>query len=97
MLSDKYHSQSHTSIVLPSKNELLNSLLSFSSGKVLLCQQTHIWVGMPVQSLCSKDDNVLAALQMAEEKFVRPRMRFWGTYDSEWVTFKWLDEMGSKF
>ena len=51
-----------TSIVLASKNELLNSLLSFSSGKVLLCQQTHVLVGLPVQSLCSKDDNVLAAL-----------------------------------
>ena len=58
-----------TSIVLASKNELLNSLLSFSSGKVLLCQQRHILVGLPVQSLCSKDDNVLAALQMAEENF----------------------------
>ena len=58
---------SHTSIVLALKNELLNSLLTFSSGKVLPCQQTHIWVGLPVQSLRSKDDNVLAALQMAEE------------------------------
>ena len=22
---------------------------------------------------------------------------FWGTSDSEWVLFKWLDESGSKF
>ena len=23
--------------------------------------------------------------------------RFWGTLDSEWVSFEWLDEAGSKF
>ena len=87
----KYHSQRHTSIVLALKNELLNSLLTFSSGKVLLCWQTHISFGVPVQSLCSKDNNVLAALQMAVEKIVCPCMRlwrFWGSYDSEWVILK---------
>ena len=61
----KYHSQSHTSIVLALKNELLNSLLTFSSGKVLQCRQTQIQFGVPVQSLYSKDNNVLAELQMA--------------------------------
>ena len=66
----KYHSQSHTSIVPALKNELLNSLLTFSFGKVLLCRQTQIRFGVPVQCLCSKDDNVSAALQMAVEKFV---------------------------
>ena len=61
----KYHSQSNTSIVPALKNELLNSLLTFSSGKVLLCRQTQIRFGVPVQCLCSKDDNVSAALQLA--------------------------------
>ena len=70
----KYHSQSHTSIVPALKNELLNSLLAFSSGKVLLCRQTQIRFGVPVQCLCSKDDNVSAANQMAVEKFVCSRM-----------------------
>ena len=70
VLSEKYY------IGLASKNELLNFLLTFSSGEVLMCQQTHSRVQLLVQSLCSKDNNVLAALQMAEEKFVRPRMRF---------------------
>ena len=58
----KYHSQSHTSIVPALKNELLNSLPTFSSGKVSLCRQTQIRFGVPVQCLCSKDDNVSAAL-----------------------------------
>ena len=84
----KYHSQSQTSIVLVLKNESLNSLLTFSSGKVLICRQTLISFGVPVQSLCSKDDNVLAALQMAVEKFVCLQMRFYGSYGSEWVILK---------
>ena len=84
----KYHSQSHTSIVLALKNELLNSLLTLISGMVLLCRLTQISFGVPVQSLCSKDDNVLAALQMAVEKFVCLRMRFYGSYGSEWVILK---------
>ena len=84
----KYYSQSQTSIVLVLKNESLNSLLTFSSGKVLICRQTLISFGVPVQSLCSKDDNVLAALQMAVGKIVCLRMRLWrfyGSYDSQWV------------
>ena len=55
----------------------VNSLLTFSSGKILLCRQTQIRFGVPVQCLCSKDDNVSAALQMALEKFVCSRMRLW--------------------
>ena len=43
----------------------MNSLLTFSFGKVLLCRQTQIRFGVPVQCLCSKDDNVSAALQLA--------------------------------
>ncbi len=71
----KYHSQSHTRIPAL-KNELQNSLFNFSSENVLLYRQTQIWFGLPMQSLCCKDDTVLAALQMAE-KLVCPRMRFW--------------------
>ena len=73
----KYHSQSHTRIVTALKNELLNSLHTFSSGKILLCQQTQIRFGVPVQCLCSKYNNVSPALQMAVEKFVFSRMRLW--------------------
>ena len=50
----KYHSQSHTSIVLALKNELLNSLLTFSSGKVLLCRQTQIRFGVPCNVFAAK-------------------------------------------
>ena len=50
----KYHSQSHTSIVPALKNELLNSLLAFSSGKVLLCRQTQIRFGVPRNVFAAK-------------------------------------------
>ena len=60
-----YQSQLHTSTITTLKHELMNSLLTFSSRKVLRCRQTQIWFGLPMQSLCSKDNNVLAALQMA--------------------------------
>ena len=50
----KYHSQSHTSIVPSLKNELLNSLLAFSSGKVLLCRQTQIRFGVPCNVFAAK-------------------------------------------
>ena len=66
----------HTqALFLVFKNKLLNSLLTFSSGKGLLCWQTQISFGVLVQSLCSKDNNIFAALQMAVEKFVCSRMR----------------------
>ena len=50
----KYHSQSHTSIVPALKNELLNSLLAFSSGKVLLCRKTQIRFGVPCNVFAAK-------------------------------------------
>ena len=50
----KYHSQSHTSIVPALKNELLDSLLAFSSGKVLLCRQTQIKFGVPCNVFAAK-------------------------------------------
>ena len=90
----------HTNIVFALKNELMDSLLTFSSGKVLICRQTLISFGVPVQSLCSKDENVLSALQMAVEIFVCSRMclwHFWGSYDSEWVILKKPDETGLIF
>ena len=61
----KYHSQSHTRIPAL-KNELLNSLLNFSSENVLLYRQTQIWFGLPMQSLCSKDDNVSTSAAFGE-------------------------------
>ena len=39
-------------------------------------RQTQIWFGLPMQSLCSKADSVLSALQMAVEKFVCTRVFF---------------------
>ena len=50
----KYHSQSHTSIVPDLANELLNSLLTFSSGKALLCRQTQIRFGVPCNVFAAK-------------------------------------------
>ena len=94
-----YQSQLHTSTITTLKHELMNSLLTFSSRKVLRCRQTQIWFGLLMQSLCSKGDSVLTALHMAVEKFVCMRifLRFQGTYDSEWVILKWSDETGWKF
>ena len=79
-----YQSQLHTSTITTLKHELMNSLLTFSSRKVLRCRQTQIWFGLLMQSLCSKGDSVLTALHMAVEKFVCMRifLRFQGTYDS---------------
>ena len=71
-----YKSQLHTSTIPTLKHELLNSLLTFSSRKVLRCRQTQIWFGLPMQSLCSKGYSVLSALQMAVEKFVCMRVFF---------------------
>ena len=94
-----YKSQLHTSTITTLKHELMNSLLTFSSRKVLRCRQSQIWFGLLMQSLCSKGDSVLTALHMAVEKFVCMRifLRFQGTYDSEWVILKWSDETGWKF
>ena len=64
----------HTSTIPALKLELLNSLLTFSSRKVLRCRQTQIWFGLLMQSLCSKGDSVLSALHMAVEKFVCTRV-----------------------
>ena len=50
----KYHSQSPTSIVPALKYELLISLLTFSSGKVLLCRQTQIRFGVPCNVFAAK-------------------------------------------
>ena len=52
---------------------LLTSLNAFVQGELT----QMIWVGLSVQSFCSKENNVSAALQMAEEEF-----------DFEWVIFK---------
>ena len=50
----KYHSQSHTSIVPALKNKLLNSLLTFSSVKVLLCRQTKVCFRTPCNVFAAK-------------------------------------------
>ena len=47
---------------------------------------TYLGRAVPAQSLCSKDNNILEELQMAEEKFVHPHMLCWcflSTYGSK--------------
>ena len=39
------------------------SLLTFSSGRIFQHHKTYIWVGLLVQSLFSKDDNVLPNIE----------------------------------
>ena len=55
-----------------SDNELLNSLLTLVL-EMYYCAGKHRF-GLGYRC---KDDNVLAALQLLEEKFVCRRMRFW--------------------
>ena len=39
------------------------SLLTFSSGRIFQHHKTYIWVGLLVQSLFSKDNNVLPNIE----------------------------------